>query len=314
MPVDAMQGFDRAATLDPAFAAAHLRAALAKRIFLEPKDSRVNFQRATALRESLDPRDRALLDAAEPTIMREPSDHAESTMRYLAALERFPDDFELLWWLTQGYSELGDFENGIRMLDRMETIDPGAPLLWSVRALARLYVGDRSGAREAAIECRRVGPGPSVCAHELTRVLDDTGACGELETAIRGSVIASPDDALALHRLGRLLLAQERPAEAALDYLARSRALWPEEERPRAVAQDEMMLAYYRGDFAALEQVIEAHPWEPGLDALLVRSGTETGRPEVVRAAAERFFATATRCRRLPARATARCSSTIPAS
>lgn len=285
-------GFERAVELDPGFAAAHLRIALAKRFFHSAVESRRAFERAVQNRESLDDRDRALLEAAEPSVARAPYDFRESARRLEAALQRFPDDFELMYWLGFSMSELGEHAAMSALADRMQAVAPTSAAVWSSRAATLLYLGDRAGAREAAIECKRLAPSQSSCAFELEKVLNDTGACSELETTLRGWMIASPDNPRAPRTLARLLLAQGRN-EAARQLFVTARMRMPEAQRARAEAEDAYDIAWQRGDLETVERQLrqELEPWNPAVAALLIDVLDETGRAAETRAVAEPWLA-----------------------
>jgi serine/threonine-protein kinase len=75
---EAVHSLRHAVEVEPSFAAAHLRLALLERWFDSRDDARASFQRATLLRTDLSERDRALLDAAEPVVTRQPYDAHEA--------------------------------------------------------------------------------------------------------------------------------------------------------------------------------------------------------------------------------------------
>lgn len=279
---EAVRGFERAVELDPAFAAAHLRLGLAKRWFHSQEEGRRSFAVAVQQRELLDDRDRALLDAAEPAVMRSPYDYAESEKRFKAALARFPDDSELLYWLGYAYSELGQQDRLSAIATRLSKIDPTAAVAWSARAMTAFYLGNLREAREDALECRRVAPTQGTCAFELQKILDDTGACSELETTLRAWAIASPDEPRPLLTLSRLLLVNRRPASAVEDAFSQALARMPEAQRADAIASHQQLLAWYAGDFAKVSpsDVVEA------IDVAL-----ETGDTDAARAAAQTYLA-----------------------
>jgi eukaryotic-like serine/threonine-protein kinase len=289
---EAVSGFEKAAELDPGFIEAHLRVGISKRFFFDPDAGRRSFEIAVKNRALLDEHDRLLLDAAEPSAMRDPYDHAESKRRYLAALEKYPRDSELLYWLGWAYSELGEPAELTSLYDKLGAIDPDAAFVWSGRALSYMYQGDRRGAREAAVECRRLSPTQGGCVGEMVKVFDDTGACGELETALRGLAMASPDNAQVNVDLARVLLAQERPIPAVRDLFAKARAIAPESDREYIEVEEHLALAEFSGDFETAERLYrEKMPWGSTTAAMLVAIAQETGRPDAARAVAEEYFA-----------------------
>jgi serine/threonine-protein kinase len=267
---DAVRGLEHAVQLDPSFAAAHLRLGLMKRFFHSPAEGRASFAIAVKQRAQLDDRDRTLLDAAEPSVMREPFDYAESKRRFAAALERDPKNSELLYWLAMSESELGQHDQLLPLIDRMQAIDPTAPLVWSGRTMTLMYLGKLPEAREAAVECQRVSPTRAGCAYELMKVLDADGKCDELESVLRAWSVAAPDEPRADELLAQLMLTAGRPEAAVRDVLADAHKRSPSDEH----GDDDMLFALYHGDFAALEKLLRARelPADEGAHSWLLRN------------------------------------------
>ena len=290
---EAVRSFDHATELDPSFAAAHLRLGIFKRYFHSVEEARHSYEIAVEHREQLDERDRALLYAVEPIIARDPYDYAEAKRRLTAMLEHYPNDVEILYCLASTYEELGQHEQALPLFERMQAVDPAAPAVWGGRAMALLYLGDRRGAREAAIECRRLAPMQSGCAFELTKILNDTGSCSELETVLRAWKIASPDNPRVPRDLARLMISLGRPLDAVREMNAQARQLMPEAARGDLDADEKHDIAFYTGDLATLEQQLRTwlEPWSPHVAVDLIDVLEETGRGDEARAIAEKFFA-----------------------
>jgi tetratricopeptide (TPR) repeat protein len=283
----AVRGFEHAVELDPSFAAAHLRLGIAKRWFHSQEEGRKSFEIAVQHRDELDARDRGLLEAAEPAVMRQPYDYAESTRRFHALLKTYPGDSELLYWLGWNYSELGEHDKLLPIVEQLAAIDPTAAVVQSARALTLFYLGDLRGAREAAIECRRVAPTQGTCAFELQKILNDLGNCDELETVLRAWMIASPEEPNAPRSLAELMLATGRPREAIDDMFEQARARLPESARAAAKADDDDMIHWTTGDFT---QMPPFHG--PERDALdRIDLAIESGDPKTARHVAEQFVA-----------------------
>ena len=284
---EAVRGFKHAVELDPTFAAAHLRLALLGRWYHSHDESRHSFEIAVQHRDDLDARDRALLEASEPAVMRDPYDYRESLRRFTALVAAYPDDAELLFWLGMNYSEVGEHERLKPLMDKMASIDPASAVVQAGRAMTLFYLGDRRGAREAAIECRRVAPTQSTCAFELQKILNDLGDCDELETVLRAWMIASPEEPRPAHALAELMLATGRPRAAVDEMFEQARARLPESERAAAKADDDDILNWTTGDF------VKMPPFHgPVRDALdRIDLATETGDLQTARSVAEQFMA-----------------------
>ena len=293
MYFEAVSSFEHATELDPTFAAAHLRLGIFKRYFHSAEEARQSYQIAVKNRDQLDERDRALLYAAEPFVARDPYDYAEGKRRLGALLARYPDDVEILYYYGSAISELGEHAETLPLADHMKDLDPTAAAVWGWRSFTLLYLGDRSAARESAIECKRLAPLESSCAFELSKILNDTGSCTELETVLRAWKIASPDSPKAPRDLARLLISVGRPLDAAHEMNAEARQRTPEPARAELDAEERRDLAFYTGDFVTLEQQLRAwlEPWNANVAAELIDVLEETGRGDEARAIAERFFA-----------------------
>jgi len=290
---EAVSTWEHATELDPAFAAAHLRLAIFKRYFHNPDEARHSYAIAVTNREQLDDRDRAILQAVEPIVARDPYDYAETQRRMLAAVARYPRDVELLYYLGLTYSELGQHDRILPLVDQMQAIDPTAPAVWGWRAVTLMYLGDLRGAREAAIECKRLAPMQSGCAFELTKILNDMGSCSELETVLRGWKVASPDNPKPPRDLARLMISLGRPVDAVRDMYAQARQLTPEAGRADLDGDVRRDIAFYSGDLTALEQVAREwlEPWNPHAAEVLIDVLEEAGRGDDARAVAEKHFA-----------------------
>jgi tetratricopeptide (TPR) repeat protein len=155
-----------------------------------------------------------------------------------------------------------------------------------------LYLGDRRGARDAAIECKRLAPMQSGCAFELSKILNDMGSCSELETVLRGWQIASADNPKASRDLARLMLSLGRPLDAVRDMNARARQLTPEPARADLDQTANYEIAWATGDFDTIERQLRAwmEPWNPAVAEDLIRVLEETGRGDEARTLAEKFF------------------------
>jgi serine/threonine-protein kinase len=202
---EAVHSLRHAVEVEPSFAAAHLRLALLERWFDSRDDARASFQRATLLRTDLSERDRALLDAAEPVVTRQPYDAHEAERRFLALVQRYPGDVEIRYWAASVYEELGDFEAIGKLCDQITTMDPGFGGAWNGCALGYAYLGRPADARHSTEECRRISPVPGGCAFQRSIILDDAGDCEQAEADAREWIAASPDSADAYDRLAEVL-------------------------------------------------------------------------------------------------------------
>jgi serine/threonine-protein kinase len=250
---EAVHSLRHAVEVEPSFAAAHLRLALLERWFDSRDDARASFQRATLLRTDLSERDRALLDAAEPVVTRQPYDAHEAERRFLALVQRYPGDVEIRYWAASVYEELGDFEAIGKLCDQITTMDPGFGGAWNGCALGYAYLGRPADARHSTEECRRISPVPGGCAFQRSIILDDAGDCEQAEADAREWIAASPDSADAYDRLAEVLRGEWKPLDVVREAFRGRWARLPPADADDARLRDEAKLAFDAGDFVTVQ-------------------------------------------------------------
>ncbi len=205
--------FDHAAALDPAFAEAHLRAALC---FADADDlllARPHFRKAKQLRAALAPRDLALLDAFEPMVERSPADPHEATTRLRAAAERFPDDAEIAYFTAAAAAHDAP-ETAPALYERALALDPSfAHALLRIAGLA--IASGRVGEAGAALDrCLAAVPDSVGCMAKRTFLDGQRGACADEEADARRVIALAPDWMTARQYLGSALVGEGRSVTA----------------------------------------------------------------------------------------------------
>jgi serine/threonine protein kinase len=269
--VDALNGFARAAALDPTMAAAHLRSALYGG-WLVGTEPRRHARVALALRASLTERDRELLDAAEPLYLPpQPAfDEAQGPIDRLVASR--PGDAELAF--LSGLLFLGHRPHAeiLRLADRALEKDPRfAGAVW-LRALVSQIDSDRAAARRSVDQCLAISPAAASCLRVRATIEDVEGDCAGLQ-ADADRMVAMEEGSYRAHDfLALALFARGATMDSVRESFARKWKASPERSRSSVVLLDEARLAIAQGDFAtALRSALE-------LDRLAQAGGTEQDR------------------------------------
>jgi serine/threonine protein kinase/tetratricopeptide (TPR) repeat protein len=245
----ARDGFARAVAADPAMAAAHMRlATMSSGELGTATQTRVEFQLAEQLRAVMSERDQAFLDALAPTMQWTPEQPTEGARRFHAALQRFPDDAEMLVWM--GYDRGTEPAAALPAFERATEVDPrfGDALEGRGRNLA--WLGRVDEARSVFEQCVSI-PTELDCLYWL-RLLDAAdGACEACERDARRRIDRDPLRDEGYHRLADALLALGRPVEGVNAALTQARSHQVEPaRRARDDLADRADVAVVEGDFA----------------------------------------------------------------
>jgi serine/threonine-protein kinase len=247
--------FERAATLDPGFAAAHLRHAdcFIGNLAMKARD---DFRQAGSQRDRLSARDQAWLDALEPVFQRQPADYAESIARFERALVRFPEDVDLL--TSMALLQLGvEAPKNLDTIHRALAIDPHAAELWAYDGWYHAYSGDFEGARESFAHCLDVAPGATKCLQMRILLQSQEGQCASVEADAR-HWLAIDNESGAYLALAESLYAQRRPVESVREALRDAeRAQEGGDFNRRSSAISLAKLDVLRGDFTSAARTLE---------------------------------------------------------
>jgi serine/threonine protein kinase len=198
-------GLHRAITLDPDFAAAHLRLAFAT---WQPASTR-QYQEAVRTRDRLDARDLELLAAEEPLQVSRPPDFVEGERRFRALLAKHPGDLEV--WLHLGWLLLlkHDVDAGRAALLELERLDPTMPA--TEHALGELLRPTQPDeAQRNYATCAERWPTAAACLIGLARVRGSRGECTAYFDLMKRVVVISPDDWIARQKLLESMIAAGR--------------------------------------------------------------------------------------------------------
>ena len=184
--LSAIASFRRAIALDSSLAAAHVRLASFFAAQGDAASARDHLQSARQLRASLSDRDLAVLDAVEPSVIRQPPDTSESERRMSAAADRWPGDAELAFYLARYRQALGHRDAANIALDRAATADPRFALVWWARGIDAEDGGDFERALAAYGRCLEISAGAASCLRSRTTIYVQRGECAQVEATRAG--------------------------------------------------------------------------------------------------------------------------------
>ncbi|APR81692.1 Serine/threonine protein kinase [Minicystis rosea] len=253
------EGFERALEIDPTLAVAHLRLAACAMAEAMPS-AREHFRKADELRATLTERDRAMLDAVEPVVRRQPADWAEANRRLAAMLEKYPGDAELWLYLAFGTANYADFEAGVRYYARALELDPGLARAYSGMAIDQGYLGRFAEAERTLERCIEVNPASHACLSHRLLFQATAGNCEAMEATARRHIAAGVQQGAAYKQLAAALAARGQPISTVREAVRQADAAFEKmpglsaEERQRHLLGSSVTLDLLAGDFASAEK------------------------------------------------------------
>jgi serine/threonine protein kinase/tetratricopeptide (TPR) repeat protein len=273
----------RAVSLDPALAVAHLRLAMYQYVGPLAREGRAAFGRAVLGRARLNERDQVMLDAFEP-LYRDPPDRAELVARLRAATERYPGDVEFL--VTLAFLSQ-DPQESLRAAQRTIELDPRAADGWQRLGGELAELGDTEGGLRALARCVALSPAAADCHAERGYIHSSEGRCAEMDDDYRAALAGSRS---LIWQDGRAhaLFALGGPPESSVEIYQNKWSQLPDDIRPVIELIDRSNLNLALGEFRASEsqslaarRLIASTPeadLHGRLAQLLVDLYTETGR------------------------------------
>ncbi len=244
--------FRDAVAADPTLAAAHLRLCLGT-FDVDAPAAREHYRRAYEHRASLDPKDAALLEAADPYV-REPPDLGEWERRLVLASARFAGDAELLYYLGYARQQRNNFEGAAEAYQRAAKLDPHFALAWWSRGSVKYLQGDVTAALASYDDCLRMASQATICLHERARVYRREGECEKMEAETRAAIAKEPDSAIAYYYLAEALYSRGRPEATVREALQQYVTKLPDPERAERDLFYKASLANLSGDFVQAER------------------------------------------------------------
>lgn len=245
---------EAATTQEPTFAAAHLRLAIWTDTIMTAADCRAHFQAAQHSANTLDERDRELLNAIEPGYASEPPDLVEAQRRLAAIAQRRPHDAELLLLgigVSGGKTRPEDYAHVLEL-------DPKFAYAWWAKANAFYRVNDLPASRTALDSCAGAAPRSTLCRLLRARVDSRDGRCADVESGAREIVALENGGEFGYAHLANALTARGAD-RAAVEQVIASRAagVVNESARKRTLMLDRAALAAAYGDFVGAEKELK---------------------------------------------------------
>ncbi len=298
----AVEAFGHATALDPGLAAAQLRRAVGDSLFMTDEiQTRQAFAKAVQLRDELSPRDRALLEALEPYLQRDPADLDETDARVSQVAARYPDDAEMAFYSGLFHYSRGRHADAQATFERAARLDPRFTLALAYEGGARAYEGDLEGARRTLDRCVASSPSGTECLFFRSVLDEQEGRCADEEADAKLWIARDPEDHYAYQVLAHAMSAEGHPAEATAVALAEKWKHVPASTRSWREPLDRARLAALAGNFTHAEELLTSLLASTGATdssarshslptSLLIEIYEETDRMPLARKLAEDFL------------------------
>jgi serine/threonine-protein kinase len=218
----ALRSFHRAVELDSGLAAAGVQLCLMQPNAGGDVDAARRLYRRTVAQElTLTARDRAILEAVEPGLMREPSDDAEMRVRMNSTRDRFPQDAEIAFFAA--VFDRSDLASTIVAMDHVLALDPAYADAMQERARALYRLGRTEEGLAQLDACVKVAPG-SQCVDDRVSIVLQTGDCSAAATLARDYVASSAGEADAYEDLVEAIAGGDSTDDAVLEAIRQQTA------------------------------------------------------------------------------------------
>jgi len=247
----AARRFVEAAESDTGCAVAHARTAISGRYFIPAPRVHAAYQRAMEERGGLSDRDRALLEAYEPILLRNPPDRDQLSARLLQLVARYPADAELL--MLASAESRAPVPERLDYARRSAAIDPQYSDAWQNLGKLLALSGQEPEALQAIDSCLKASPMSTDCLWQRMAMHRSAGRCKAMEDDARAVINRSQDTPHGYATLAAALAAQDSPAESVGEVLKQRWAKLPPAEVEQERLLDQLDTAAFAGDFDALE-------------------------------------------------------------
>jgi len=251
----ARRNFDRAITLDPAFAAAHLRKVLATPWVGEAE--RESLRKATQLRVTLSDHDRALLHAIEPWVA-VPQD-AHEVERRLTELASSQEEPELYYQLCRFRVLDGNYARAADACRAARELDQGFAGAYWLEGQTALFLNDTAAGIESLHMCLRLSAAATSCLNDLLQIEMNDGQCDAAASDAQQLVAIAPD-AASMEDLAISSFATGKPLAVAGATYERAADLLSAERAPVERANFRTKIAALAGDFGDAARYLDE--WE----------------------------------------------------
>lgn len=255
--------FTKAVELDPALGAAYVRLAITSIWHApSPEDVRRAYRKAISHRDNLAERDKLLLAALEPIVLREPPVTEEAAKRLAAASERFPGDVE--FWAVRSLTPFAPNispATELELSDRCLALDPAYADCLQPRASALFRLGRTEEAASETNHCLEVSPAANDCIADRMEMHALYGRCADMADDAKRIIGNDPNDWNTHRALATALLAQGRATNTVRAALDRGWDKAPSSQKERWMHFDDIHFALLEGRFDDAERAYLE--WKP---------------------------------------------------
>ncbi len=263
---------ERAVSLDPAFAAAHLELAIQMLVSGEGQ-SQEHYQKAYSHRDRLSPRDAEVLAAFEP-LVRASAELPAAEKKLADGAAKFKKEPVFEYLLGYVRETRLDYEQAQKDYEHAIARDAAYVPALHAKGHALLQLGNADAALDAYGQCIRSSATAAICLEDRILLLRDRGDCDAMEQDARAWQVVEPEAPDASYQLAAALMARSAPIQSVSLALKRS---WNgrKEDRTTNEAEDTANLALAQGDFATAERVTV--DWDNALvkQEVVPHSGTQ---------------------------------------
>jgi len=171
----ALPTFEKAVAEDPACPEPQLQLLITAYFRYSIAQEREQYHRVNSMRDGLSERDGTLLDAFAPLVASEPADREESARRFAAAVERFPQDPQMLTLASMvrsfGAHDAAAVEQSLDFARRATAIDPKNADGWQHQEVALVRLGRIDEGMAALDKCLDVAPGSGDCLEDRISII-----------------------------------------------------------------------------------------------------------------------------------------------
>ncbi len=245
---------ERAAALDPGFAAAHLEIAVQMLIAHDPPSSaQERYQKAYSHRDRLSPRDRAVLTAIDP-LVRPSADLAAAEAKLEVGASQFKKEpvFELL--LGYARESRQDYEQARTDYERAVLRDGAFMPALLAKGHALFMLGNTEMALDSYGKCVKASSAAAICLEQRILLQRDRGDCDAMEQDARSWQSVEPDAPEPSYYVAAALMARGAPIQSVEIALRHQWDAMPKDERGAGEAEDRANLALAQGDFPGAER------------------------------------------------------------
>jgi serine/threonine-protein kinase len=248
-----LDDFERAVELDPSIGAAWLQLVVDASETSIDDVARERYHRAEKLAPTMTERDQALLAAIAPVVIEQPSNWAESSRRFRAAVERFPGDAQLWYELGWTTTNAAGLEASLPATCRAIELDPAYGSAFEAYAQSLAYLGRTDEAHRSLDQCTVASPESLSCRRTLHFLLVQEGKCVEDEALARQMIAASSSSALGYSALAGALASRGRATATVREALKQRWAATSPASRERVILHDTIAVSVLAGDFKGAE-------------------------------------------------------------